>query len=241
MRKYFVRLYYLLGGKKGSYLQQKWSHVINERHAKIGRIKLQKYGIEMLTKFHEACNACNVKGWLEFGTLLGAYREHSFIGHDFDLDVGMMQEDYTQSFHDKLCELGFKLHHGFYLMDTSHNKSTLTEVTYFYEDFNIDIFLSKSDNSKLSRRCYVYIVGEEKCPANEYILPNVGQLQEVIIDNHVFNSPENVVKTLKIIYGDSFMIPDPTWRTASEKNKNVSRMEYPLYHGIKKYLKNIEV
>ena len=31
--------------------------------------------------------------WLNYGTLLGAYRDHDFITHDNDLDIGMYWKD----------------------------------------------------------------------------------------------------------------------------------------------------
>lgn len=55
------------------------------------RIFLQ-YSQELLTNFHQAMNEVGIPYWLEFGTLLGAVREHSFISHDFDLDVAFLRK-----------------------------------------------------------------------------------------------------------------------------------------------------
>ena len=44
--------------------------------------------VELLQRFSEALNAEDITFWLEFGTLLGYYREHDFIKHDDYLDFG---------------------------------------------------------------------------------------------------------------------------------------------------------
>lgn len=53
------------------------------------------YLVEM--KFYKkqkiALDSENVLFWLDYGTLLGAYREHDFIKHDFDLDIGLWLKD----------------------------------------------------------------------------------------------------------------------------------------------------
>ena len=49
--------------------------------------------VELLQRFTEALNAEGIDYWLEFGTLLGYYREHDFIAHDDDLDFGAYLTD----------------------------------------------------------------------------------------------------------------------------------------------------
>ena len=36
--------------------------------------------------------------WLDFGTLLGYYRENDFISHDLDMDFGIIISDYQSFF-----------------------------------------------------------------------------------------------------------------------------------------------
>ena len=36
--------------------------------------------------------------WLDFGTLLGYYRENDFISHDLDMDFGIIIPDYQSFF-----------------------------------------------------------------------------------------------------------------------------------------------
>ena len=47
--------------------------------------------------------------WLDFGTLLGYYRENDFISHDLDMDFGIIIPDYQRFVEDEqyLLERGF--------------------------------------------------------------------------------------------------------------------------------------
>ena len=41
----------------------------------------------LLFKLDEVLNQNGLQYWLNYGTLLGAYRDHDFINHDYDLDI----------------------------------------------------------------------------------------------------------------------------------------------------------
>lgn len=54
----------------------------------------QELSCELLSFFDNVCRKHNLNYWLDYGTLLGAYRHELFIPWDDDLDVGMMAKDF---------------------------------------------------------------------------------------------------------------------------------------------------
>lgn len=63
---------------------------------------------ELLIKTNEILTKNGLQYWLNYGTLLGAYRDHDFIKHDYDLDIGMWWEDY-ECVKDLFLKNGFRL------------------------------------------------------------------------------------------------------------------------------------
>ena len=75
----------------------KWYHKNNLKHEQELHAIRNKYflaeGEELLRAFAEAMNGGNIQFWLEFGSLLGYYRENDFIKHDCDIDFGAFLKD----------------------------------------------------------------------------------------------------------------------------------------------------
>ena len=56
--------------------------------------KIQLANLVLLLELDYVCKQANIKYWLDFGTLLGAYRHKGFIPWDDDIDIGMPRDDY---------------------------------------------------------------------------------------------------------------------------------------------------
>lgn len=61
----------------------------------------------------------NVVHWIQNGTLLGLYREGTFIEHDTDIDLGVLAETFTVDCYKDLLKNHFHLKHVFGLIENS--------------------------------------------------------------------------------------------------------------------------
>ena len=232
MASIYHKIYVMLGGKKDSFLQRKWSKyrtmAISKKKSKL----LPLYGMEMLKIFRATCEEQGVKGWLEFGTLLGAYREKSFIPHDNDLDVGMYAEDYTNDFESSLLKKGFSKRHEYYLVNPERGTRNLTELGFSYHNFTIDIFLTEKPDK--IRKLYVYLFDtfedSAQLKVKYFTLEKVEPLQTITIDDEQFYAPHQPEQILKKVYGEDFMIPQSKWMP-SEKNPYVTYIEREIEYG----------
>ena len=218
-------------GYKESKLQKK---VVLYRKRKRGRATkkiMDIYAIELLSNLFEVAKENEVLLWVEFGTLLGAYREKDFISHDYDIDTGMYANDYSFLFEDELLNRGFSKKRALYQKNVLTGEYFLTEVTFEYKDLSVDIFFSFRESEK-NRKVYVYgyeneqASKEHKYNVREYLLPMIGELKPLKIKSLSVMGPAKPVETLKEIYGESFMIPDPLWNTTQSK-LNVKL--YPIF------------
>ena len=65
---------------------------LNQPNFLLGHLQLMS--IEALNFVKNVCEKHDIKWWLDFGNLLGAFRHGKFIPWDEDMDIGMMREDY---------------------------------------------------------------------------------------------------------------------------------------------------
>lgn len=203
--------------------------------------QLHKFGLELLSNFDRVCQENGAICWLVFGTLLGSYREKGFISHDFDLDVSIMKDSYTDELINILSENGFTLDHEFYLVNRETGERLLTEVTFKYKGFPLDVFLSY-DKGDDGRVCYAF-VRDESLQSDErlaaiYRFDSIFPIEQSLINGVKFNVPHNPKAELERIYGPNFMIPDPKWRTASKNNKFIEILPLERFYGIRKNSKS---
>ena len=54
---------------------------------------MKLYACELLENMKQILDKNNILFWLDFGTLLGAYRDKDFISYDCDIDIAILYED----------------------------------------------------------------------------------------------------------------------------------------------------
>jgi hypothetical protein len=86
-----------------------------------------------------ALDSVNVKFHLHFGTALGAHREHTFIKHDDDIDIGVFYKDVNTR--EKVSEIKTAMkQHGFELVATLGKLNENYELQFELDDIGFDIF-----------------------------------------------------------------------------------------------------
>lgn len=163
----------------------------------------------------------------------GGYRDKSFISHDYDLDVGVLAQDYSENFDAVLMKYGFTVRRKIYIRRRNSVEARLVEVTYDYKDFSVDVSIEYSDGD--NRRLYLI------CGHNSIHKPNEFEvhvythnfpypLEKVYINGHVYNAPNSPEITLKNVYGETYMIPNPNWLTTRQYH-NVEIMDFDEVYG----------
>lgn len=176
--------------------------------------KLKKYGYADLDAFFCALDGYSIKCFCEFGTLLGFIREHGFIAHDNDIDLGIIEDD-TFEWHlleNRLSSIGLKLTHYY----TYNGK--VTEQTYVFPDgLSVDIFLYENI-SVTEMRTFVYYRDHDAIYNNNIersvkalVYPRISGIKWYEINGYKFRIPKDPESRLEAIYGKTWKVPDPNY------------------------------
>jgi phosphorylcholine metabolism protein LicD len=179
------------------------------------------YVMEHLNKVF---NELGVKYWLVYGTLLGVYRDGKFIEHDDDIDIGLFLDDYSENIKKVMNKYGFKLKREILIDNGDYGR----EETYELKGIDIDLFyFIKKEDYFLAHD----FKNEDGKSWAKTIQDNGGlivrerrftpfSLKEIEFLNKKFYIPYPTKEHLASVYGDDFMIPNPSWNPYNEP-KNI--------------------
>lgn len=135
----------------------------------------------------------NTSWWLDFGTLLGFYRDGKIIEHDSDLDVGILYEDFYKN---KELIQKMVLDFGFHFERVS---DLFYRVNFSNENkLHCDIFLFKKNKNNIYTTHF-----KEYLSIEDEIFP----LGKQVFKNTTFNIPNNVEYFLETRYGKGWITP----------------------------------
>ena len=144
--------------------------------------------------------------WLEFGTLLGAYRQNDYLKNDDDLDIGVLLEN-QQSIQSVLINNGFKRKYWFVF-----NGMTIAE-RYNFKQIGIDIHYFLQEESIF----YTYILSQNYpavdniCDVIKYSYKNYSTFKPYNFKNAKTYVPTKIELVLAEKYGPNWDKPESKW------------------------------
>lgn len=178
--------------------------------------------VDVLSLFSNALFKEGIEFWLDFGTLLGYYREHDFIPHDYDLDTGAWYKDHEQ-IKEALEKAGFELVRYYYL-----NNQDGMEECYKHKNFQttIDILYFMSDGEKTF--CFSFNPLVSMTKKRHLNRPQKSRVRKWSFDRFNISLtefkgvrvyvPTDTANHLASTYGASFMTPIPDFPVEGRPN-----------------------
>ena len=150
-----------------------------------------------------------MKWWLDAGTCLGAVRDHDFISHDNDTDIGIFGSDKAYKLTLALAQRGFRILHIFGTKRSGYEISVARDVVktdFFFYDLDGDkmtvslwyhgkqVFLDHSKHlfEKLKRIEFLGRMMPVPNPVEEYLTERYGDWREVVKEWSWHHSPKNL-------------------------------------------------
>lgn len=176
----------------------------------------RKNNILELKKLTTIIDELSIKYWIDYGTLLGAYRKHKVIDNDHDLDISILFE--KEIFNSEmLCE---KLSLNYYIMHHSVD-SYICLYPKNNSDFNmahIDIYFWQIEDKIM-----------KSCTWSEIFTPKhfYDELEFVDLEGIKFQCPRHLEQYLQFRYGEDFQIEKQNF--SPFKNMIDVKKEYVAY------------
>ena len=138
-------------------------------------------------------NKYNIDYWVDFGTLLGIYRENDIIFMDRDVDIVLVDSDTLATLMDNtkddFIKKGYKL-----------EKLTWSAYRVYKYNFFADLYINKKDDIN---KQYIGATGETSNISYELI----GTPKYINWKNINVRVPYNIEKVLEYRYGNDYMTP----------------------------------
>lgn len=190
-------------------IYEKFFWGIVEKRKKQG---LHELGYIYVEKISKSLEKFEIQYFITYGTLLGIIREGKFIGHDDDIDFGVIfDEKFTwDKLEAALKEAGMQKKHQFRL------EGEITEQTYIADKLSVDFFLF-CEYSSTEHVSYAYFRRKNKLYENDTFevsrnrVPTIGSIIKTKTEKGIFAIPNNSEQFLEAVYGADWRTPNPNW------------------------------
>lgn len=189
-----------------SFILQRRNEYLLDRQRKLFHQDCQ----ELLEKIDNILRSENIPYWLNYGTLLGAYRDGKFIPHDYDMDVALFYDDMPKVKNLMLkngMTLTYEVHFGGWEVPEN------VEYRFKYKNAFVDFDFYKLEDG------IAYTFNPDFCKGVEYkaggrfpvIAERVSQdfcgLSELMFLGRKYMVPSNTEEYIIANYGPNFRTP----------------------------------
>ncbi|HNX01148.1 MAG TPA: hypothetical protein PLE74_04070 [Candidatus Cloacimonadota bacterium] len=174
----------------------------------------QSVALDRLSEISDIFRNLGKQMWLTDGTLLGFHREGKFLGHDLDIDVGCMIDEYDESINKAFFANKWTL------------KRTLGDIDCGYEqtwrkgEVYLDIFYFYNDGDRLWHGAWQRNKETKKRNLIKYYYEPFGFKQREFM-GRVFPIPDNEEWYITQKYGEDWRIPRSKWDWAFDPSNAV--------------------
>lgn len=162
----------------------------------------RRFEIKSLKKLTELLTSLNIKHWVDFGTLLGSFRQQNIIEWDVDMDVSCIIDPSDNWYGQSQINLLWKLQEEFY-------------VKYFWKDRFVSLIPKNNSENFQLRHIDLYLWSDSGFFITSELLPNmsfrsffIDELDKCIIGDESFLCPRHTDLFLKMRYGNNWNVPD---------------------------------
>lgn len=226
---------------------------IQKHNDEKARRLLRENGNEALEAYKKVGEELNFSFVPLFGTLLGAYREHDFIAHDDDIDMGLNIKYLSIQLFETLIKYGFEIHDIFISSDGRG-----CQLPMKYKELTCDIYFLYNDNDS-SYHTYLplSLVGHDWAYSTKINLfrykdicfPYCEDSENAKLGKTTIAIPANTHDILTKIYGDSYMTPikgahaDPPMNEipVCEKSYRCLPLDFFMENGYINYLNKYNI
>lgn len=195
------------------------------------RKRLQVHGYKAMEVLNSVADRYNIPYFASYGTLLGFVRDHEFIKHDDDIDLGIIGGELSPV---QLLEIFLKHAEGFEFVRALEYQEKITEITLSYREIYIDLFFYQSDEKGTFVTSYYWDPSFTYPSAKENSVrliyqAEVKELKKMNIQGVEVSIPANSEELLASQYGENWRVPDQNWRNENHPGVvNVSGYGYSV-------------
>lgn len=180
----------------------------------------------MLLKAKVALEGIDTFFWLDFGTLLGIYRDGKLISHDMDVDVGVFLKDYSPKIVDAMVKEGFVYEKKITIDEGQYG----LEQSFAYKGVKIDIFYYTLEDE--SCYCHLFPLDKQRNQLVREVYHTFTGFKKIEFLGKYWNIPKDTDLRLRETYGKDYRIPVVNWYTPNDAlnsriiNKDCNEIKY---------------